>query len=126
MVRYIATAVISAFVAATLVFGQMFTENSCDRLTSLIESAYESIENGDPDLAEKSIEDAVSLLSKTENIHFILSDHESYDELNANLKISKHLITHNEESLAGAYILLARDTAEKLKDAQSYGIGDVL
>lgn len=126
MTRYITTAVILASVAATLVFGRIFIDNSCNSVIETIDKAAAEIEGSDFENAKGSIEKALGQLEKNEKLHFALSDHEAYDELFANLKVSGYFAAHSEKSLAGAYMTLARDTAEKLKDSQSFGIGNIL
>ena len=126
MTRYITTGLILAGVAATLVFGQFFIKNSCDSVIAAIDSASAAIEGSDYENAKENIGKAIRQLEKNEKLHFALSDHEAYDELSANLKVSKYFAAHSEKSLAGAYMTLARDTAEKLKDSQSFGIGNIL
>ena len=115
-----------AGVAATLVFGQFFIKNSCDSIIAAIDRASAAIEGSDYENAKENIGKAIRQLEKNEKLHFALSDHEAYDELSANLKVSKYFAAHSEKSLAGAYMTLARDTAEKLKDSQSFGIGNIL
>lgn len=126
MTRYITTGIILAGVAATLVFGQLFIKNSCDSVIAAIDRASAAIEGSDYENAKENIGKAIRQLEKNEKLHFALSDHEAYDELSANLKVSKYFAAHSENSLAGAYMTLARDTAEKLKDSQSFGIGNIL
>lgn len=126
MTRYVTTAVILASVAATLVFGRIFIDNSCNSVIEAIDKAAAEIEGSDFENAKGSIEKALGQIEKSEKLHFALSDHEAYDELFANLKVSGYFAAHNEKSLAGAYMTLARDTAEKLKDSQSFGIGNIL
>lgn len=126
MSRYLITVFIFILVAGTLIFGQLFINNSCDSLIKMIDVTYANLEENDFVEAEQSIKSVLKEVKSAENLNFILSDHETYDELSSNLSVARYFITHNEKSLAGAYMTLARDAAERMKDSQSFGIGNIL